>query len=79
MVLYQRIEETGTDGTARVRCVEAVHLYTVTDAQLDWHNLQGNNSPVHIAYRNGDLMAMKELLSNVQTPEEKFATFQPEV
>ena len=79
MVLYQRIEETGTDGTARVRCVEAVHRYIVIDAQLDWHNLQGNNSPVHIACRNGDLMAMKELLSNVQTPEEKFATFQPEV
>ena len=68
MVLYQRIKETGTNGTARVRCFEAVHRYTVTDAQLDWQNLQGNNSQVHIACRNGDLMAMKELLSNVQTP-----------
>ena len=40
-------------------------------------NVRGN-SPVHIACRNCDLRAMKELLSDVQMSEGKVMMYEPE-
>ena len=55
----------------------AIRKFIEADARLDVQDVRGN-SPVHIACRNGDLRAMKELLSDVQTPEGKVMTYEPE-
>ena len=47
------------------------------EAQLDIQDWQGN-TPLHIACRQGDLRAMKELLSSVKTAEGEVMTYEPE-
>lgn len=51
--------------------------FVEAEARLDTQDWQGN-SPVHIACRKGDLRAMRELLTNVQTREGEVMTYEPE-
>jgi ankyrin repeat protein len=75
--VQNKLGQTVLHLSAALKQYTAIRKFIEADARLDIQDGQGN-SPIHIACRNGDLRAMKELLTDVQTPEGKVRTYEPE-